>query len=221
MYFPVTISIIISKIILHHVQHDDSIIRHLHDQYHPQLQHVHHCYHEHHQFIIITIVSSFTLPSLPSHHHHHCRPVPVTITSRILSISGYFPSFATEVSGIEWCDTYMTITFDRLQIFAICLHPWMRRIHTRRTVPIAMSHSFWFKNCNQKTAIRFIALVCGFHFDPMSCVLEVLIASVEAAFDDAEEKLVFCNNKNCTNMFSLKSCVDIYPYIREIYNIYA
>ena len=42
--------------------------------------------------------------------------------------------------------TYMTITFDRHQIYAIFLHPWMRLINTLRLVPISMSHSFWFKS---------------------------------------------------------------------------
>ena len=56
-------------------------------------------------------------------------------------------------SGLEPLKTtYMTITFDRLQICAIFLHPWMRLINTIRLVPISMSHSFWFKSydCSNK-----------------------------------------------------------------------
>ena len=42
--------------------------------------------------------------------------------------------------------TYMTITFDRHQIYAFFLHPWMRLINTLRLVPISMSQSSWFKS---------------------------------------------------------------------------
>ena len=53
-------------------------------------------------------------------------------------------------SGLEPLKTtYMTITFDRLQICAIFLHPRMRLINTLRLVPISMSHSFWFKSYAQ------------------------------------------------------------------------
>ena len=72
------------------------------------------------------------------------------ISQKSKNILSIFGILRTVSSGLEPLNppknTYMTITFDRHQIYAFFLHPWMRLINTLRLVPISMSQSSWFKS---------------------------------------------------------------------------